>query len=89
MSCPTLRRYGPDKIMLSPYRNPLNSNKIKQKISNDDSRKHQLTSKETSSIIEAVKPNTSEENKFKGGSLKENIEINDNSLDEVLHNNNF
>ena len=55
----------------------------------DDSKRPLFTSKESSPIIEKVKPNTSKKNRLKGGSLKENHEINDEYLDEILHNNNY
>ena len=54
----TLQRYRQDINMLSPYRIPPNSHKRKQKISNfeHDFEKPQMTSKESSPIIETVKP---------------------------------
>ena len=63
--------------MLSSYRNPINTNKRSQKISNDDSKRLQLTSKELSTKIEMVKSNTSKKNKLRCGSSKENHEIDD------------
>ena len=49
-------------------------------------KKPQMTSQKPSPYIETVKPNTSKNNKLKRGSK---IEINDESLDEILHNNNL
>ena len=45
-----------------------------------------VTPKESSPIIETVKPNTAKKNKLKSGSFMENQEINDEFLDEILHN---
>ena len=71
--------------MLSPYRIPTNSHKRRQKISNreHDLERPQMTSKDSSPSIETVKPNTSKKNKLKGCGK---IEINDEYLDEILHN---
>ena len=66
--------------MLSPYRLPPNRDKSRQKISNtnldDKSNREknlkgpQMTSKESSPVIEKVTPNTSKKSKWKGGSSK-------------------
>ena len=76
LGCSTsfLQRYRHDIKMQSPYkaigpkRTPKNSNDIKRS---------KMTSKNFSPIIETVRPNTSKENKLKGGSLNENLEIDD------------
>ena len=67
------QRYRNVINMLSPYTIPRNSNKRRQKISNQehDLERPQLTSKYSAPIIESVKP---KKNKSKGGG---NIEIND------------
>ena len=46
----------------------------------------QLTSKESPSFIETVKPNASKKNKLKGGG---NNQIDDEYSDEIFHNNNL
>ena len=78
--------------MLSLYRNPPKVNKRKQKISirEQDLEKPQMTSNDhkklqSTSSIEMIKPNTIKKNKLKEDG---SIEINDNQLDEILHNNN-
>ena len=48
----------------------------------------QKTSNESSPIIETVRSNTSTKNKLKGGSIKENLKIDDTYLDEILKTNN-
>ena len=99
LCCPsgTLQRHSQDISMLPPYRNPPNSNKRKQKISNckhdlkipqmtsNDLKRRQLTSKKSSSNFEMVKHKTSKKKKLKRGG---NNETKDNYLDEVLQNNN-
>ena len=84
--------------MLSPQRIPPNNHKRRRKISNREHdlerpqltskevKRPQMKSKESSPIIETVKPNTSQKRKLKG---EGNIEINDECLDEILHNNNL
>ena len=75
--------------MLSPYRIPSNNKRREQETSNDDLRRPQMTAKEVSPAIENIESNTKKVsiNKkiFKGGSLKENRDINDEYLDEILH----
>ena len=68
IGCPisTLQRYRNDINMLSPITiPPSKTNEKKQKISNheNDLKRLQLTSKESSPNIEVVKPNTSKKNK--------------------------
>ena len=88
-SSSTLKRYRNDINMISPYRNPSNINKRKQKISNiePEPRRNQLSSndlKQTqmSKFVEPIKP-VKTKNKLKGGAI---IENNDKYLDEILHN---
>ena len=84
MSSSTQQRYEHDRNMLSPYRNPLNNNKRGRKISTDDFERPQLTSKQSSPIIETVKLNTSTKNKLKGGCLRKSHEFNDEYLDKKI-----
>ena len=91
-STSSLQRYSHDINMLSLYRIPTNSHKRRQKISNrehdlkrsqkpsNNLKRPQLTSKNSSLIIETVKP---KKNKFMGFG---NIELNDEYFDEYLHN---
>ena len=84
----SLQRYRRDINMLSPYKIPPNSHKTRLKISNREHalERPRLTSKESSPIIEMVKPNTSKESKLKSGG---NFEINNEYLDEILNSNNL
>ena len=97
----TLQRYRHDKNIFSTYRITPNSQKRKLKTSKTnlddnssrehDFKKHQMTSKDlkSSQKIEfdsAVNRTTNNESKLKGGV---NIEINDEFLEEILHNNIF
>ena len=90
-STSSLKQYIHDMNMLSAYKIQPNSNRRRQKVSNCDHglvtsnelRIPQLNSKEPSPTTEMIKPKKS---KLKGGG---NIEINDEYLDEMLHNNNF
>ena len=78
--------------MLSPHRIPPNSHKRRQKISNDNSNREngfKMTSNDPKrpQKIEVVKPKTTKKNKLNGGFLGEKHEINNEYLDEILHNN--
>ena len=88
-SSSNLQRYRNGIKMLSPYRNPMNCKERRQDLSKDDSKRPQLTSKESSPIMETVKSNTSKENNLESGTLKENIEVNDKNLYKILHIKNF
>ena len=80
--------------MLSPYRIPGNSHKRRQKDSNtnlDDNfyREHdlktsQMTSKEPTNE-NVISLRSKNRNSLKGGSMHEIDDINDESLDEILH----
>ena len=82
MSSSTLQRYRNDINMLSPYRiNPNNNKKRPKKLKIDDNsdlKRPQMTSNDS------IK---NKKTKLKGGSLQENIEINEHYLDKVLKNN--
>ena len=91
MSSSTIQRYGNDINMQSPYRiNPNNVKKRTKKAKIDDIgdlKRPQMTSND-------VKPTSNESNKnkrnkLKGGSLQENVEINEHYLDKILKNNNI
>ena len=91
MSSSTIQRYRNDINMQSPYR--INSNNTKKRTKKPkiddigDLKRPQMTSNnlETNSI-EQVK---NKKNKLKGGgSVQENIEINEHYLDRILKNNN-
>ena len=79
MSPSTLQRYRNDINMLSPYRiNPNNTKKRSKKVKIDDVvdlKRPQMTSNES------VK---NKKNKLKGGSVEDNIEINEHYLDTIL-----
>ena len=82
MSSSTLQRYRNDINMLSPYRINPNNNKQrtkKPKIDDiSDLKRPQMTSNES------VK---NKKNKLKGGSLQEDVEINEHFLDKIVKNN--
>ena len=89
LSSSTLQRYRNDINMLLPYRiNPNNNHKRTKKVKNTDFdndshheadvKRPQMTSNENSKKTE---------NNLKGGSIQENIEINEHYLDKVLKNN--
>ena len=82
MSSSTVQRYRNDINMLSPYRiNPNNVKKRPKKAKIDDDgdlKRPQMTSNES------VK---NKKNKLKGGSLQEDVEINEHYLDKILKNN--
>ena len=91
MSSSTIQRYRNDINMQSPYRiNPNNVKKRTKKAKIDDIgdlKRPQMTSND-------VKPTSNEsnknkKNKLKGGSLQENIEINEHYLEKILKNNNI
>ena len=89
MSSSTLQRYRNDINMLSPYRiNPNNVKKQPKKAKidkNGDLKRLQRTSndlKTTSMII--IRKKT--KNNLKGGSVQDNIEINEHYLDKILRN---
>ena len=90
MSSSTLQRYRNDINMLSPYRTTPNNTKKRSKKAkiddNSDLKRPQMTSNdlETNSK-EQVK---NKKSKLKGGSIQENVEINEHYLDEILKNNN-
>ena len=79
MSPSTLQRYRNDINMLSPYRNSSNNvNKCPKKAKIDDNsdlKRPQMTSNDS------IK---NKKTKLKGGSLQEDVEINEHYLDKIL-----
>ena len=93
MSSSTLQRYRNDINMLSPYRiNPNNTNKRTKKAKNtdfDNNSHHESDIKRPQMTSNDIKMTSNEtvknkKNRLKGGV---NIEINEQYLDEILHNN--
>ena len=89
MSSSTLQRYRNDINMLLTYRiSPNNVKKRTKKAKIDDIgdlKRPQMTSNDVkTSLNETVK---NKKSKLKGGSLQENIEINEHYLDKILKNN--
>ena len=89
MSSSTMKRYRNDINMLSPYRiNPNNVKKRPKKANIDDNgdlKRPQMTSIDFET--NSKEPVKNKKNKLKGGSLQENIEINEHYLDKILKNN--
>ena len=91
MSTCTIQRQSNDITMLSPYRiNPNNVKKRPKKAKIDDNgdlKRPQMSSDDLKTTSNDNKK-TKTKNNLKGGSLQENIEINEHYLDKVLENNN-
>ena len=89
MSSSTIQRYRNDINMQSPYRiSPNNTKKRTKKTKIDDIgdlKRPQLTSNDSKTTLNETVKN--KKNKLKGGSLQENIEINEHYLDKILKNN--
>ena len=89
MSTSTIQRQRNDINMLSPYRiNPNNVKKRPKKAKIDDNgdlKRPQMTSDDLKTTSNETVKN--KKNKLKGGSLQENIEINEHYLDKILKNN--
>ena len=81
MSPSTIQRYRNDINMLSPYRiSPNNTKKRSKKTKIDDIgdlERPQMTSNENNK-------KTKTKNKLKGGSVEDNVEINEHYLDKIL-----
>ena len=90
ISSSTIKRYRNDINMISPYRNnPKNVKKQQKKTkidNNSDLERSQMIS--IDSETNSKEPVKNKKNKLKGGSLQENIEINEHYLDKILKNNN-
>ena len=91
MSSSTIKRYRNDINMISPYRNnPKNVKKQQKKTkidNNSDLERSQMIS--IDSETNSKEPVKNKKNKLKGGSVQENIEINEHYLDKILKNNNI
>ena len=86
MSPSTIQRYRNDINMISPYRNnPNNVKKRSKKAKIDDIgdlKRPQMTSNDVKTTSnESIK---NKKNKLKGGSLQEDVEINEHYLDKIL-----
>ena len=85
MSTSSIQRQRNNVNMLSPYR--INSNNVKKQSKkgkiddNGDLKRPQMTSNDNNKKIKM-------KNNLKGGSLQDNIEINEHYLDKILKNNN-
>ena len=91
MSSSTLQRYRNDVNMLSPYRITTNNVKKRSKKAKIDDigdlKRPQMTSNDVKTTSnERVK---NKKNKLKGGSIQENVEINEHYLDKIRKNNNI
>ena len=95
-STSTLQRYRNDVNMLSPYRiQPNNTKKRTKKAPNTnldnfsyrdlDLKGPQMTSNDL--VKPNIKSNRRNKNNLKDGSVNQNIEVTDEYLDEILHNN--
>ena len=91
MSSSTVQIYRNDINRLSPYEiNPNNVKKRSKKAKIDDIgdlKRPQMTSNDIKTTLNETVKN--KKNKLKGGSIQENIEINEHYLDEILKNNNI
>ena len=90
MSSSTLQRYRNDINKLSPYRiTPNNTKKRSKKAKIDDNsdlKRPQMTSNDLETNSKEQVRN--KKNKLKGGSIQDNVEINEHYLDKILKNNN-
>ena len=86
MSTSTIQRQRNDINMLSPYRiNPNNVKKRPKKAKIDDNgdlKRPQMTSDDLKTTSNETVKN--KKNKLKGGSLQEDVEINEHYLDKIL-----
>ena len=90
MSSSTIKRYRNDINMISPYR--ISANNVKKRTKKakiddiGDLKRPQMTSNGLkTSLNETVK---NKKNRLKGGTIQDNIEINEHYLDKILKNNN-
>ena len=92
----TIQRYRNDINMLSTYRiNPNNTKKRTEKAKNtdfDNNPHHESGVKRLQMTLNDLKTTSNEpvknkKNKLKGGSVQENVEINEHYLDKILKNN--
>ena len=95
LSSSTVQRYRNEVNMLSPYR--INTNKRTKKAKNtdfDNNSQHETDIKLTSNDLKRPQSTSNENSKktktktnLKGGSVQENIEINEHYLDKILKTN--
>ena len=95
----TVKRFRYDINMPPLYRTQSNTNKRKQKFSNDVSNNEseprvnpdepKRVQKELAKTESNIKTNEKSQNILKAGSINDNIEINDDYLDTNIHNNNI
>ena len=92
MSPSTIKRHRNDINMLSPYRiNPNNVKKRPKKAkidNNGDFKRPQMTSNDLKTTSNENSKKTKAKNVLKGGSIQQDIEINEHYLDKVIKNNN-
>ena len=91
MSTSTIQRQRNDINMLSPCRiNPNNVKKRQKKAKIDDNgdlKRPQMTSNDLRTTSNDNNKKTKVKNNLKGGSIQENVEINEHYLDKILKNN--
>ena len=91
MSPSTIQRHRNDINMLSPYRiNPNNVTKRSKKTkidNNGDIKRPHMTSNDLKTTSNGNIKKTKTKNNLQGGSIQENIEINEHYLDKILKNN--
>ena len=86
MSSSTLQKCRNDINMLSPYR--INQNNVKKRSKkakiddNSDLKRPQMTSNDLE--MNSKEPVKNKKNKLKGGSIQEDVEINEHYLDKIL-----
>ena len=92
MSPSTIQRHKNDINMLSPYRiNPNNVKKRPNKAkidANGDLKRPQMTSNDLKTTSNENSKKTKTKYSLKGGSIQEDIEVNEQYLDKILKNNN-
>ena len=92
MSASTIQRHRNEINMLLPYR--INQNIVKKRPKkakiddNDDLKRPEMTSNDLKTTSNENIKKTKTKNNIKGGSVQDNIEINEHYLDKILKNNN-
>ena len=93
MSSSSVKRYRNDINMLSPYR--FSPNNVKKRPKNakiddiGDFKRPQMTSNDVKTTSNDNNKKIKTKNNLKGGSIQNNIEINEHYLDKILKNNNY
>ena len=93
MSPSTIQRHRNDINMFSPYR--INPNNVKKRSKmakiddNGDLKRHQMTSNDLKTFSNDNNKKTKTKINLKGGSVQDNIEINEHYLDKILKNNDY